>query len=241
MTRPCAGPQQAGGTPGFGVPAAACDCHAHCFGPYHRFPLAADRSYTPPGAFIDHLDQLGIERGVLVTASVYGTDNSSLLDALRTYPDRLRGVAVLGPGTEDAELDRLHSAGVRGVRLNFTGHGGAAAYAGGTGLETLKALGHRIAERGWHVQACLSADALEDLAPELEAFPLDIVVDHMGRVPASMGPDQPGIRLLCDKLRTGRYWCKLSGADRVTGEGGDLHAATPVAEALIAANPDRLV
>ncbi|RVT91722.1 amidohydrolase [Rhodovarius crocodyli] len=243
MTRPCAGPQPLRPS-AFKPPPGATDCHAHTFGPYDRFPLAADRSYTPPPAtrqdFIAHLDCLGLSRGVVVTASVLGTDNSSLVDALEAYPDRLRGVAVLGPDTTDAEIDRLHAAGVRGIRLNLTGHGGGAAYANGTGLETLRALGHRIAERGWHLQAWLSALSLEALAPELEATPLDIVVDHMGRLPAGTPLDHPAFRLLCDKLRGGRYWCKLSGADRLT-TGGELRGADAMAKALIAANPDRVV
>ena len=243
MTRPCSGPQ-APARAAFTPPPGATDCHAHTFGPYERFPLAADRSYTPPPApkeaFIAHLDSLGLSRGVVVTASVLGTDNSSLVDALNSYPDRLRGVAVLGPDTTDREIDRLHAAGVRGIRFNLTGHGGGAAYANGVGLETLQALGHRIAERGWHLQAWLSALSLEALAPTLEAYPLDIVVDHMGRLPAGTPIDHPAFALLCEKLRGGRYWCKLSGADRLTLN-GDLHGADAMAKALIAANAERVV
>lgn len=245
MIQPCAGPQPAAGDAGFALPVGATDCHAHVFGPYHRFPLAPERSYTPPeaplDAFLTHLNALGLSRGVLVTASAQGTDNRQLVEALHAAPDRLRGIAVLGADVQDAEIDRLHLAGVRGIRLNFTGHGGAAGYANGTGLETLRAVGHRIAERGWHLQAWLNASDLAELAPVLEAFPLNIVIDHMGRVPARLGPDHPAFRLLCEKLRTGRYWCKLSGADRLTAEEGRPEAATPLAAALVAANPDQLV
>lgn len=245
MTRPCAGARPLRGPAGFPLPAGAVDCHAHTFGPFDRFPLASDRSYTPPEArvedFIAHLDSLGLARGVIVTASVVGTDNRSLFDALERFPDRLRGVAVLPPGASEAEIDRLHRAGVRGIRLNLTGHGGGAGYANGTGLETLRSLGPRIAERGWHIQAWLSALSLAELAPELEAARADIVVDHMGRLPVEMGTGHPAFRLLCEKLGGGRYWCKLSGADRLTLGGAGLHGADTMARALIDANPDGVV
>src|SRR5689334_11135617 len=116
MTQPCAPALPPGRAPRFAVPpGGACDCHAHVFGPYARFPLAAERSYTPPEApveaFLAHLDALGFARGVLVTASAQGTDNRAILDAMRRYPGRLRGVAVLGAEASDREIDELHEAG----------------------------------------------------------------------------------------------------------------------------------
>ena len=98
MTRPCLSPRGAFAPLAFAPPPGACDSHAHVFGPYARFPLAEDRSYTPaeyPGAaFIAHLDRLGLARGVLVTGSASGTDNGAVLEALSQYPERLRGIAV---------------------------------------------------------------------------------------------------------------------------------------------------
>src|SRR3954465_12968245 len=115
MTRPCVPYFPPGRRPGFAVPPGACDSHVHVFGPYSRFPLAEDRSYTPVEtpveAFLAHLDALGFERGVIVTASAQGTDNAAMLDALRRHPARFRGVAVLPPETTDRELDEMTAAG----------------------------------------------------------------------------------------------------------------------------------
>ena len=123
MTRPCVPDFPPGRRPGLVVPPGACDTHVHVFGPYDRFPLAEDRSYTPVEApveaFVAHLDALGFERGVIVTASAQGTDNGAMLDALRRYPTRFRGVAVLPPETTDRTLDEMTAAGVRGLRLNL--------------------------------------------------------------------------------------------------------------------------
>ena len=102
------------------LPAGACDCHVHVFGPRARYPYAAGRAYTPPEApFADYravMDDLGLTRAVFVQPSVYGTDNRALLGAIRRGGAGFRGVAVIGAG--DRDLERLHQGGVRGVRVN---------------------------------------------------------------------------------------------------------------------------
>ncbi len=79
------------------VPPGACDCHVHVFGPAARYPLAPDRAYTPPEASLEDLlrteEKLGMQRMVLVQPSVYGADNSCMLDALKALGSRARGVA----------------------------------------------------------------------------------------------------------------------------------------------------
>lgn len=241
MTSPCLPPLPPGRQPRFAVPPGACDCHTHVFGPYRRFPLAEDRSYTmpetPAEAHIAHLDALGFDRGVVVTASVQGTDNSTLLDALRRHPARLRGVAVLGAEATDRELDELHAAGVRGVRLNLSGH-----MRNGVGMEVLPSLAPRLRERGWHIQVWAYGERLLEALPALAPWGMELVVDHMGRPPpGEAGLASPGFRLLCDWLRDGRAWVKISGADRVTEGAAPWSGADPIARALIAANPDRCV
>ena len=136
MTRPCLQPLDTVTPPAFVLPPAACDSHAHVFGPFERFPLADDRSYTPgefPGdAFIAHLDRFGLTRGVLVTGSASGADNGAVLDALARHPERLRGVAVPRADTTDTELDAWHAAGVPGVRFNLFKLEGHAVYRNGS-------------------------------------------------------------------------------------------------------------
>jgi hypothetical protein len=39
----------------FDMPANACDCHSHIFGPPDRFPFVAKRLYTPPPALPEEL------------------------------------------------------------------------------------------------------------------------------------------------------------------------------------------
>ncbi|MDB5732263.1 MAG: putative amidohydrolase 2 [Variovorax sp.] len=245
MTRPCLPALSAFSPVGFEVPRGACDSHAHVFGPYDRFPLAADRSYTPDEypaeAFIAHLDRLGLERGVLVTGSASGQDNGAVLAALQRYPERLRGVAVPAPDTTDDELDRWHAAGIRGVRFNLFKRDGHAVYRNGVGIEVLEALAPRIAGRGWHAQVWIHAPDLVELAPRLLRFGLPLVIDHMGRMAAGRGVDDPGFRQLCRMLADGTAWAKISGADRNTGTGAPWSDIDPFANALLQANAERVV
>jgi len=245
MTRACLPPYAEITAPRFVAPAGACDCHAHVFGPYASFPLAEDRSYTPPenGAerFIAHLDRLGLTRGVLVTASAQGDDNGNVLAALRAYPERLRAVAVVRAEISDAELDALTAAGVRGARFNLFKHEGKAVYRNGVGLADFEALAPRLKARGWHAQIWVHAPDLPELSSVLLKPGIDLVVDHMGRMNTARGVEDSGFRYLCELLRAGRAWTKISGADRNTAGGPPYGDITPFAQALLRANPQRVV
>ncbi|KAA0180776.1 amidohydrolase family protein [Cupriavidus gilardii] len=247
MTRPCLPAREHITPPAFRAPPGACDSHAHVFGPFERYPLADERSYTPAAypaeAFIAHLDALGLTRGVLVTASASGTGagNAVVVDALRRYPTRLRGIAVPSADTTDAELDAWHEAGVRGVRINLYRVDGHAVYRNGVGIDVLEAMAPRLRERGWHAQIWIHAPDLVELGPRLKALGLPLVVDHMGRMSTARGVGDPGFQTLCAMLAEGVAWAKISGADRLNPGGAPYYEVDPFATALLKANPDQVV
>ncbi|WP_144631959.1 amidohydrolase family protein [Bordetella genomosp. 13] len=245
MSRPCLPPHDAVERVQFDVPARACDSHVHIFGPGDRYPLAAERSYTPPEnpceRLLKHLDAIGFERGVIVTASAYGTDNRSMLDALAAHPGRLRGVAVADADTAADTLRTWRRAGVCGLRFNLYAVGGAKVYKNGVGLEALEALAPAMRELDMHAQIWIHAPDLTDLAPRLDKLEVPLVVDHMGRMNASLGTGDPGFQQLCRMLASGRAWTKISGADRNTNQRDDYRDIDPYVRALIAANPERIV
>jgi predicted TIM-barrel fold metal-dependent hydrolase len=245
MTRNCLPPKTDYSSVNFLVPAGACDSHVHIFGPFAQFPLAEDRSYTPqeflPDQFIAHLDRIGFARGVLVTASVCGTNNGSLLQSLEQYPDRFRGVVVPDINVTDQELDRWHALGVRGARFNLLQIDGKPMYRNGVGLEVLKKLAPKFAERGWHAQIWAHAPDLPELAPQLLHLGLPLVIDHMGRMNTSHGVNHPGFQFLCRLLAEDKGWVKISGADRIGDISTGYVDVDPFAKALLAANPENVV
>lgn len=235
----CQGPDPQPRPAGFAVPPGASDTHAHVFGPAERYPYTPDRTYTPPdaplAAYRRMLGTLGLVRAVLIQPSVYGTDNSLMVDALHEAGDSFRGVAVVPPDVSRAELDRLHAAGVRGVRLNLL-------FRGGLALETCEAVAEAIRPLGWHLQLLVDVASFADLRGRLGRLPVEVVIDHMGHMPPGSGPDHPGFRELLALLKDRRTWVKLSGAYRITAEREPPYAdVTPLAQALIEAAPDRLV
>ena len=234
----CQGPDPELRAPTFAVPPGACDTHAHIIGDPRRFPFVPERSYTPPpadeGAYLTMVDALHLSRGVLVQISVHGTDNSAMVEVLRKHPTRLRGIAVVRPDVQDSELARLAEAGVRGVRVNVL-------FGGGVGLDAIEVLASRIAPYGWHLQLLLDARYLPDLAPRLERLPVEVVIDHMGHMPTSVGLDHPGFLILLRLLNRGQVWVKLSGAYRLSTSGAPFHDTIPFARALAQEAGDQCV
>ncbi|APW40889.1 amidohydrolase [Rhodoferax koreense] len=218
------------------VPAGACDCHVHVYDA--SYPAVPGARLTPPDASVADYRRLqrrtGTQRVVFVTPSTYGSDNRPMLEALATFGDAARGVAVVDASIDAATLRRLHDAGVRGVRLNLS-----------LGLtnsaEQMAPLAARIADLGWHLQLLMPPAQLATLGPALRALPVPVVFDHFGRISPSMA-GHAAHRLVLELLAEGRAWMKLSGGYIVTEQGppgyGDI---APLARSYLAVAPHRML
>jgi predicted TIM-barrel fold metal-dependent hydrolase len=225
----------------FDVPKGACDCHTHIFGPDDKFPFSPDRKYTPPNASIADLNALHkalhIDRVVIVHPSPYGADNACTVDAVRRMGERARGVAVIDDRTSDAELDAMHDAGIRGVRVNLESAGeNDPAKAG----QHLQSASKRVVRLGWHVQTYTNLRVLQPLTDAIMKMPTPLVVDHFGLAQAVDGTGQPGFAELLSLLRSGKIYVKISAAYRISNV-PDHPDAAPIARAIIDANPDNVV
>jgi 2-pyrone-4,6-dicarboxylate lactonase len=221
------------------VPEGSVDSHTHVF--VDGYPLIPERGYTPPESNLDHMlrmhEALGIERVVLTQPSAYGTDNSAILDAVARIPDRARAVVAVGSDVSDEELSELNRRGARGVRLNLDNVGGMPVE-----LDDVPHLAERVGALGWHVEFLFQGDQLPDLLPLIHSLEVPVSIGHFGYMPASKGVDHPPFQALLDLVSESNTWVKLSAPNRLgVGDLPPWPSVVPMAKALIAANPERML
>jgi 2-pyrone-4,6-dicarboxylate lactonase len=228
--------------PNFRLPEGAVDAHCHVFGPGNEFPFAPERKYTPCDAGRAQLfalrDLLGFEKNVVVQATCHGSDNSAMLDTLRSSADRARGVATIRPDVSEAELIEMHEAGVRGVRFNY--------------VRRLvdpqpDAYYHQIVERiaplGWHVVIYFEAADLEERWNFFTSLETTVVVDHMGRPDVTKSVDGPEFaRFLRLMEEHENFWSKVTCPERLSVTGPPSYDdVVPFARRIIELFPDRVL
>jgi predicted TIM-barrel fold metal-dependent hydrolase len=226
----------------FDVPPGACDCHTHIHGDPEKFPFFAGRVYTPEPASPEEMSalhkSLHIERVVIVTPSVYGTDNSATLFGMKARGATARGVAVIDEKTPESDLDSMSQAGIRGIRLNLATGG---VNDPNVGRPRFQAAVERVKNRNWHIQLFTSLAMVSAVKDLVEASPVPVVFDHFGGAQAEFGVDQPGFSDLLTLVKSGKAYVKISGAYRASKLAPDYPDAAPLARALIAANAERIV
>ena len=238
MTAPslCASPDPNPRSPKHPIPEGACDCHFHVFDA--PSPQVAERSYTAPTASLSafrHLQStLGVQRSVIVQPSIYGTDNRTTLQSMPA-DGSMRAIVVVDDDASIQDLKDYADAGAVGIRVNML-------FSSNARLAELSKLASRVADLGWHIQVLADVSTMEELPQFLEALPCPVVFDHMGHVNVQKGVEDPGFQSLLRYLESGKAWVKMSGAYRMTAsQTGDYGDVSPMARALIAANPDQLV
>src|SRR5258708_832839 len=220
--------------PKLALPRGACDTHFHVVGPRGRFPLAAQRSYTPEGdAPKDKLfglhAHLGVERGVVVQSAVHGFDNAAAADLIAARPGSYRGVALVPIDVADTELKKLAARGLLGARFHFMKH-----LSSGVSVEDVISFGTRLAKLEWHLQLHLDATLIEQMAPTLKRAPVPLVIDHMARIDASKGLQDPAFLNLLNLLQDQNIWVKVSGSERGSRRSSPWKDAVPFARKLVA-------
>ncbi|MBM6402155.1 amidohydrolase family protein [Phycicoccus sonneratiae] len=225
--------------PSFVPPHGSVDSHIHIFEP-ERFPYPSPTATPPPRATVADYRllqaRLGTEKAVIVTPSNYATDNRCTLDAIAQIGQHhARGIAVVAGSVSDAELQQLHAGGIRGIRFNLTRPGGA-------GAELIRPLAARVADLGWHVQIHMTAEGILENLQLLEDLPVDLVIDHMGRIPGAVGTSHPTYTAILGLVEQGHTWVKVSGVYHESVSGPPLYEdRSAIGRAFVNAAPERVV
>jgi 2-pyrone-4,6-dicarboxylate lactonase len=226
--------------PRYTPPPGAVDAHCHVFGPMAEFPFSPKAKYLPEDAGPEKLfalrDHLGFAKNVIVQASCHGTDNSATLNAIAKSEGKARGVAVVDPAISEDELARLHEGGMRGIRFNFLKR-----LVDNAPKDKFLEVAQRL-PKGWHVVIYFEADILEELRPFIDAIPVPLVIDHMGRPDVTQGPDGPDMcafrRLL--NSRPDIHF-KPTCPDRLDPAGDPWNAFAEAVRPLVEDYPDRCI
>ena len=241
--RDCLPPVRNPRKPAVQLPKGSIDTHVHVFEP--RYQLAPGRGYNPPISTLTDLKHLhatlGIDRVVFTQPSIYGIDNSAILDGMAALnagtPNRARSVVAISLSIGDDELAALDAAGVRGVRLNTDNKGGMP-----IAMNEIPDLAARIAPFGWHIEFLFPGKDIIELMPVFTALKVPMSIGHFAYQPATAGVEAPGFQALLELMRRGNTWIKISGANRVSAT--DLPPyddVKPMAHALIDAAPERIM
>lgn len=222
--------------PTFKVPPNTADCHFHIYD--NRVPPAAGGLPAPDATPDDYRAlqaRLGTTRGVVVQPSLYGTDNRPTLAGMAALGPNFRGIAVVTPAVSDAELQRLHGLGIRGIRFNL-------AQAGTTTLDMLEPLSQRVDALGWHCQINMPGDKIVAASDTFLKIRGKLVFDHLAHCPQPAGVQSDTFKLMRRLLDQGNTWVKLTGLYADTKVGPPSYADTvAVARAFAAAAPTRCV
>ena len=241
--RDCIAPDRNPRKPNITLPKGSIDTHVHVFDT--QYTLSPDRGYTPPNSPLSELkklhDILGVDRVVFTQPSIYGVDNSAILDGMNALnaetPNRARGVCAMTMDFTDEQLADLDAQGIRGVRLNIDNKGGMPLE-----LDAIPELEARIKPFNWHIEWLFPGKDIVSLMPVFEKMTTRMSIGHFAYQPATAGVEAEGFQALLKLMRDGNTWIKISGANRVSAT--DLPPyddCQPMARALIEANADHVM
>lgn len=226
-------------------PPLSCDSQFHVFGPREQYPVRPNAAYEMPTATWQVAQKLhatlGIERGVIVQATTYGADHTVVLDALDGLnaggPRRYMACANAAVLTErdDAYLQKLHDAGVRGARFTRGGLGISL-----TAAEQERAFA-RVKELGWYVKVQPEPNGIAEQLATFESLDVPVLLDHMGRADPSRGDADPSLVRILELFQRGNFWVMLSLSEKISKAGAPWDDVVPLAQRLIDAAPDRCV
>jgi predicted TIM-barrel fold metal-dependent hydrolase len=206
------------------LPHGAWDSHMHVVDP-DRFPLSPGASYQPrKHTLTDAIkfeSSVGISNIVLVQPSIYGCDNSCLLEALtKLGPHRARGVVVCDDKTTTLrQLSQWHELGVRGIRLNYVSNGSS--YSAEELHRSLYDYAKLVRPLGWVLQIYIPMSLLDALIQISPVLGVKICIDHMGYPslpdePVTNPYSIPGFQSLVNLLGQKNVYVKLSAPYRIS-------------------------
>ncbi len=221
----------------FQMPKDACNAHLHIIDPAFPNDGKAESQRGTVEEYQLLATALGLPRAVFVQAKPFGLDNTCLLDAIGRFGlDHARGIAVVNSSVSDAELERLHAGGVRGLRFSVWNAQNAV-----VSLDDCLPLSERIKHLGWNIQLHMGSSQIIQQEDMIRKLNCQVVIDHMGRLNPSLGIQDPAWKILQEMVDKGNTWIKLSGPYLNTQSDEPWLDAEKTARAIGEFAPERVV
>ena len=180
---------------------------------------------------------------MIVQGNAHGYDNRVVLDALAATVRRVRGVAITDTRIAPATFRDWHRLGMRGLRFHAFSAAGRPGYVRGVGLDVFEIFRPVMRELGWVMQVWCDWRALPEVAGRLREISAEmpVVIDHMLNIPAARGIDDLAFQTLLRLVGEGHVHAKLSAPYRLSEAFPDYADARAFHDALVRANPERLL
>jgi D-galactarolactone isomerase len=217
------------------VPKGACDTHMHFYDGTSAAPGTPNPGTFGVAMYRELQKRLGLQRVIVVQPNAYRDDNRVTLESMKAIGKDAKGVAVVKPGTPEAELERMTKAGICAVRI-MTLHGGM------LGFDVMDAVMAQVHPFGWHANLQLDGRELPKYEAQIKRLPGKFVIDHTGKFLEPVSPDSKEFRSLLNLVDTGRGWVKLSAPYETSKTGGPKYPDVgKLAKALVKKAPERML
>jgi D-galactarolactone isomerase len=220
------------------LPAGATDTQMHMYLP--GYPALAGGPPLPeglpgPDEYRQVMQWLGLDRVVITQGNSHQLDNSNLVACLAAMGDCARGVAVIDSGVSEAEIARLHAAGVRGARImDLPG--------GAVRLAELPVVDAIAAAAGWCVAVQFDGSKLLERMPLLQSLKSRYIFDHHGKFFGEGMPGPAEITALKRLIDKGNCWFKFAGCYESSRDGAPHYEdIARVARDIAAHAPERVI
>src|SRR5262249_49763693 len=180
-------------------PRNTVDSQFHVLGPLEKYAIRPGAAYQMPTATWEAAlrmhETLGIDRGVSVQTTTYGADHSVVLDGLAMMGPNYRGCAnaLVFAEADDAYLDELHDARVRGAPLSVCQEMGALlpdkALAGAVG---------RMRELGRYATMQPEKDGMVSSVEKYQSLDVPVLIDPMARPDPEAGANDPNLKKMLE-------------------------------------------
>jgi predicted TIM-barrel fold metal-dependent hydrolase len=226
--------------------------NTHIFSPHlERYPFHERAAYRPDlsgaptdplGAYLQRMEQEGIDRAVLVHPEPYGDDHRLILECLEREPEWLKGTALFYPKDPEAprKLEELVRRQPRIIALRFHAHRGKEMYLDSFADVGVRALWQKALELGLIIELHIGPNYARSVAEALRDYPETVVlIDHLAEPHMGTGVEYADV---LDLAAFPRVYMKLSGLSHFVDDAPLYLSARPFTRRVIREfGPDRVV